>query len=101
MFLNGHRLGKNVDPYTPFTFEARGLRPGRENRLVVVVDSLEDPRLPEELVELGRHRAARPPDPGRAPYLGDLGTMSQVTLQRARHRLRASCSWTACCGAAR
>ena len=47
MFLNGHRLGKNIDPYTPFAFEARGLRPGRENLLVVVVDSRKDPRLPE------------------------------------------------------
>src|SRR5829696_682819 len=31
VFLNGRRLGKSVDPYTPFTLEARGLRPGRDN----------------------------------------------------------------------
>ena len=27
VILNGRRIGRNVDPYTPFTLEARGLRP--------------------------------------------------------------------------
>ena len=77
VFLNGHRLGKNVDPYTPFTFEARGLRPGRDNRLVVVVDSRKDLRLPEGWWNWGG--IVRPVHlilAGRA-HLGDLGTMSR------------------------
>ena len=31
VFLNGRRIGRNADPYTPFTVPARGLRPGRAN----------------------------------------------------------------------
>ena len=27
VILNGRRIGRNVDPYTPFTVPARGLRP--------------------------------------------------------------------------
>ena len=47
VYLNGRHLGTNRDPYTPFAFEARGLRAGRVNELLVVVDSRKDPRLPE------------------------------------------------------
>ena len=78
VFLNGRRLGRNVDPYTPFTFEARGLRPGRQNRLVVVVDSRKDPRLPEGWWNWGGIvRPVRLIPAGRA-HLSDLGTMSKV-----------------------
>lgn len=45
--LNGRRIGRNVDPYTPFELEAKGLRPGTMNELLVTVDSRKDPRLPE------------------------------------------------------
>lgn len=45
--LNGRRLGVSVDPYAPFEFEAKGLRPGKVNELLVYVDSRKDPRLPE------------------------------------------------------
>jgi beta-glucuronidase len=45
--LNGRLIGRNADPYTPFTLEARGLRPGRTNELVVRVDSRKDERLRE------------------------------------------------------
>jgi beta-glucuronidase len=45
--LNGKRIGISIDPYTPFQIPARGLRPGEENTLEVVVDSRKDPRLPE------------------------------------------------------
>lgn len=45
--LNGRKIGYNNDPYTPFQFLAKGLRPGQMNELVVKVDSRKDPRLLE------------------------------------------------------
>jgi beta-glucuronidase len=45
--LNGRRIGISIDPYNRFEVRARGLRPGRMNRLEVLVDSRKDPRLPE------------------------------------------------------
>ena len=79
VLLNGRRLGRNTDPYTPFTFEARGLRPGRPNQLVVVVDSRKDPRLPEGWWNWGG--IVRPVHliPAGPAHLHDLGTMSDVT----------------------
>ncbi|MGI8845214.1 MAG: glycoside hydrolase family 2 protein [Thermoleophilaceae bacterium] len=47
VLLNGRRLGVSVDPYTPFQFAAKGLKPGQMNELLVTVDSRKDPRLPE------------------------------------------------------
>jgi hypothetical protein len=78
VYLNGRRLGRNTDPYTPFTLEARGLRPGRSNELVVVVDSRKDPRLPEGWWNWGG--IVRPVSlvPAGRAYLHDLGTMSRV-----------------------
>ena len=78
VYLNGRRLGSSRDPYTPFSLEATGLRPGRMNELFVVVDSRKDPRIsegwwnwggivrPVKLVPVGRARVA------------DLGAMSDV-----------------------
>jgi beta-galactosidase/beta-glucuronidase len=81
VYLNGRRLGRSVDPYTPFAFEARGLRPRRENQLVVVVDSRKDPRLPEGWWNWGGIvRPVRLVPAGRA-HLNDLGTMSDVTCR--------------------
>lgn len=89
VFLNGRRLGRNVDPYTPFTLEARGLRPGRSNQLVVVVDSRKDPRLPEGWWNWGGIvRPVRLIPAGRA-HLDDLGTMSKVTCSGAATGCRA------------
>ena len=78
VFLNGRRLGKNSDPYTPFTFEARGLRPGRPNELLVIVDSRKDPRLPEGWWNWGG--IVRPVSliPAGRAHLHELGTMSRV-----------------------
>ena len=89
VFLNGRRLGKDVDPYTPFTLEARGLRPGRTNRLVVVVDSRKDPRLPEGWWNWGG--IVRPVHliPAGRAHLNDLGTMSDVTCRGPATRCRA------------
>jgi Glycosyl hydrolases family 2, TIM barrel domain/Glycosyl hydrolases family 2 len=81
VFLNGRRLGRNVDPYTPFTFAARGLRAGRQNELVVVVDSRKDPRLPEGWWNWGGIvRPVRLVPAGRA-HLHELGTLSDVTCR--------------------
>ena len=67
----------------------------------MVVDSRKDPRLPEGWWNWGGIvRPVRLIPAGRA-HLGDLGTMSQVTLQRTGERLpRRSCWWTACSSAA-
>ena len=74
VFLNGRGWAATSTPTRPFTLEARGLRPGRTNRLVVVVDSRKDPRLPEgwwnwggivrpvHLVPAGRAHLRRPRD---------------------------------------
>ena len=89
VFLNGRRLGRNTDPYTPFGFEARGLRPGRTNELVVVVDSRKDPRLPEGWWNWGGIvRPVRLVPAGRA-HLHDLGTMSRVKCRGPARGCRA------------
>ncbi|HEV3379185.1 MAG TPA: glycoside hydrolase family 2 TIM barrel-domain containing protein [Thermoleophilaceae bacterium] len=89
VLLNGRRLGRNTDPYTPFTFEARGLRPERPNTLVVIVDSRKDPRLPEGWWNWGGIvRPVRLIPAGRA-HLHDLGTMSDVTCRGAARNCRA------------
>ncbi len=89
VFLNGRRLGRNVDPYTPFTLEARGLRPGRENELVVVVDGRKDPRLLEGWWNWnGIVRPVRLVPAGRA-HLAELGTMSEVRCRGPARGCRA------------
>jgi beta-glucuronidase len=81
VLLNGRRIGRNTDPYTPFTVEARGLRPGRPNVLLVVVDGRKDPRLPEGWWNWnGIVRPVLLIPAGRA-HLHDLGTMSDVTCR--------------------
>jgi hypothetical protein len=89
VFLNGRRIGRNTDPYTPFTFEAHGLRPGRRNVLLVVVDGRKDPRLPEGWWNWnGIVRPVHLVPAGRA-HLHDLGTMSDVTCRGPARRCRA------------
>jgi Glycosyl hydrolases family 2, TIM barrel domain/Glycosyl hydrolases family 2 len=90
VYLNGHRLGRNADPYTPFTLEARGLRPGRSNELVVVVDSRKDPRLPEGWWNWGG--IVRPVHliPAGRAHVDHLGTMSKVTCRGPATRCTAS-----------
>jgi beta-galactosidase/beta-glucuronidase len=89
VLLNGRRLGRNIDPYTPFAFEARGLRPGRPNELVVVVDSRKDPRVPEGWWNWGGIvRPVHLVPAGRA-HLHDLGTMSDVTCRGPAQGCRA------------
>ena len=90
VYLNGKRLGKNTDPYTPFAFAATGLRPGRTNELLVVVDSRKDPRLPEGWWNWGGivrpvHLVAVGP-----AYLEGLGAMPQVSCSGAGRGCKAS-----------
>jgi hypothetical protein len=78
VYLNGRRIGGNRDAYTPFALEARGLRPGQMNELVVKVDNRKDPRLLEGWWNWGGIVSpVRLLPIGRA-YLRDLGTMSRV-----------------------
>ena len=78
VFLNGRRIGRNLDPYTPFTLEARGLRPGRTNELAVTVDGRKDPELPEAWWNwIGIIRPVELVPAGPA-HIEDLGTMSRV-----------------------
>ncbi len=89
VYLNGRRLGRNTDPYTPFGFDARGLRPGHTNQLVVVVDSRKDPDLPEGWWNWGGivrpvHLEAVSP-----AHVQDLGTMSRVRCRGQARRCRA------------
>src|SRR5215210_6003583 len=89
VFLNGRRLGRNVDPYTPFAFEARGLRPGQPNELVVLVDGRKNPDLPEGWWNW--NGIVRPVSlvPAGPAHLEDLGTMSRVRCGGPARRCRA------------
>jgi hypothetical protein len=89
VILNGRRVGRNVDPYTPFTVPARGLRPGRPNRLVVIVDGRKNPNMPEGWWNwngIVRPVALVPAGPA---YLRDLGTMSRVRCRGPARGCRA------------
>ena len=89
VFLNGRRIGRNVDPYTPFTVEARGLRPGRQNELVVVVDGRKNPQLPEGWWNWnGIVRPVRLIPAGPA-YIQHLGTLSRVRCRGPARACRA------------
>jgi hypothetical protein len=89
VYLNGRRIGRNVDPYTPFTVEARGLRPGRENELEVEVDGRKNPQLPEGWWNWnGIVRPVRLVPVGPA-HLRDLATMSRVRCRGPERGCRA------------
>jgi hypothetical protein len=89
VILNGRRIGRNFDPYTPFTVEARGLRPGRENELVVIVDGRKNPGLPEGWWNWnGIVRPVGLVPAGRA-HIEDLGTMSRVSCRGPARGCRA------------
>jgi beta-galactosidase len=89
VILNGRRIGRNVDPYTPFTVEARGLRPGRPNELVVIVDGRKNPDLPEGWWNW--NGIVRPVElvPAGPAHIQDLGTMSQVSCRGPARGCRA------------
>jgi Glycosyl hydrolases family 2, TIM barrel domain/Glycosyl hydrolases family 2 len=89
VILNGRRIGRNFDPYTPFTVEARGLRPGRTNELVVIVDGRKDPDLPEGWWNW--NGIVRPVTlvPAGPAHLADLGTLSRVRCRGPARGCRA------------
>ena len=89
VILNGRRIGRNVDPYTPFTVPARGLRPGRPNQLVVIVDGRKNPKLPEAWWNwngIVRPVALVPAGPA---HIADLGTMSKLRCRGPARGCRA------------
>jgi Glycosyl hydrolases family 2, TIM barrel domain/Glycosyl hydrolases family 2 len=89
VILNGRRIGRNVDPYTPFTVPARGLRPGRPNQLVVIVDGRKNPELPEAWWNW--NGIVRPVTlvPAGPAHIEDLGTMSNVRCRGPARRCHA------------
>ena len=89
VYLNGSRIGRNVDPYTPFTVPARGLRPGRPNELVVIVDGRKNPKLPEAWWNW--NGIIRPVTlvPAGPAHIADLGTMSKVSCRGPARGCRA------------
>jgi beta-glucuronidase len=89
VILNGRRIGRNVDPYTPFTLEARGLRPGRTNELVVIVDGRKNPDVPEAWWNW--NGIVRPVElvPAGPAHIQDLGTMSRVRCRGPARGCRA------------
>jgi len=89
VILNGRRVGRNMDPYTPFTVRARGLRPGRQNVLEVIVDGRKDPQLPEAWWNW--NGIVRPVHlvPAGPAHIEDLGTMSRVRCRGPARRCTA------------
>jgi hypothetical protein len=89
VILNGRRIGRNVDPYTPFTVAARGLRPGRSNELVVIVDGRKNPKLPEGWWNW--NGIVRPVQlvPAGPAHIQELGTMSRVRCRGPARGCRA------------
>jgi Glycosyl hydrolases family 2, TIM barrel domain/Glycosyl hydrolases family 2 len=89
VILNGRRIGRNVDPYTPFTLPARGLRPGRRNLLEVIVDGRKNPQLPEAWWNW--NGIVRPVHlvPAGPAHIEDLGTMSRVRCKGPARRCTA------------
>jgi len=89
VFLNGRRIGLNVDPYVPFEIPAEGLLPGEVNDLRVIVDSRKDPRLAEGWWNWGG--IVRPVTliPKGRVEVNDLGLMSDVDCVRAARACRA------------
>ena len=89
VILNGRRVGRNVDPYTPFTVPARGLRPNRRNELVVIADGRKNPKLPEGWWNW--NGIVRPVTlvPAGPAHIADLGTMADVECRGPARRCRA------------
>ena len=90
VMLNGRRLGVSIDPYTPFELEAKGLRQGRANELLVYVDSRKDPRLPEGWWNWGGITRPVSLVPRGRAGVRDLGLLSDVHCRGPATRCRAS-----------
>ena len=88
-FLNGRRIGISVDPYTPFELQAKGLRPGRQNTLLVQVDSRRDPRVPEGWWNWGGITRPVTLVPRGRVNVRDLALLSDVSCAGPARRCRA------------
>jgi beta-galactosidase/beta-glucuronidase len=88
-FLNGRPIGRNADPYTPFSLPARGIVPGEENVLVVRVDNRRTPGWREGWWNWGGiTRAVRLVPRGKVE-LRDTGLLSEVDCSgRCRAQVR-------------
>ena len=89
VYLNGTRIGRNFDPYTPFTVPARGLRPGRPNTLVVIVDGRKNPDMPEAWWNWNGIIRPVHLEPAGPAHIQDLGTMSRVRCKGRARRCKA------------
>ena len=87
--LNGRRIGISIDPYTPFEFDAKGLRPGKLNTLTVQVDSRRDPRVPEGWWNWGGITRPVTLVPRGRVYVRDLALLSDVACRGPARRCRA------------
>ena len=87
--LNGRRIGISIDPYTPFELEAKGLRPGGLNELIVQVDSRRDPRVPEGWWNWGGITRPVYLVPRGRVNVKDLALLSDVTCRGPARRCRA------------
>jgi beta-galactosidase len=89
VYLNGRRIGGSRLGYVPFRVMADGLRPGRMNELLVVVDGRKDPRVREGWWNwAGIVRPVRLVPIGPA-HVDELGTMSRVRCRGPARRCRA------------
>ncbi|MGI8593735.1 MAG: glycoside hydrolase family 2 protein [Solirubrobacteraceae bacterium] len=88
VYLNGKRLGANQDPYTPFTLDARGLREGAQNELLVRVDNLKGRDPPEGWWNWGG--IVRPVEliPRGRVTVSALGLIPKLSRDRKRATLR-------------
>ena len=98
--LNGRRLGVNIDPYTPFQLEAKGLKRGEMNELLVYVDSRKDPRLPEGWWNWGGITRPVWLVPKGRMTLSDLGPALRRDLHRPGDGLQGGAAWSTACSRA-
>ncbi|HUO71085.1 MAG TPA: glycoside hydrolase family 2 TIM barrel-domain containing protein [Solirubrobacteraceae bacterium] len=78
VWLNGHRIGSNSDPYAPFSLPATSLKPGAENVLIVRVDNFRDGSLPEDWWNWGGIVGPVTLEPAGRLALADLGVMPEL-----------------------
>ena len=90
VWLNGRRIGRNANPYQPFTLNAKGLRTdGRPNELVVRVQNKRDPELREGWWNWGGlTRPVRLQPRGRVAW-ENLGILSDVACKPGATRCNA------------
>ncbi|WP_146175281.1 glycoside hydrolase family 2 protein [Paraconexibacter algicola] len=83
VWLNGRPLGRNRDPYVPFTLPAAGLRPGQMNTLLVRADSRKGAEPREGWWNWGGITRPVTLVPRAAIGLDDVGVLSDVTCPDA------------------